>query len=413
MITGHERPSDDDPWPLHFDGAEPTREIHAASGARSVTYLVIEHLDDALAHGREGVGIKVNRHARYTVIDYAYVSDDLFESAWEREFRGLKFDADGRPVARPFHKFFNWGERLGPDMDALDWSRPHVVMEKLDGSMVHPVVLDGDLVFMTRAGITPQAEAALALASARQRDWAREASERGITPILEFTAPGNRIVVAYGEPALTLLAAREMRSGRYLTQSELHDLAGDTVPLVQAHDPVDDPVRFLADARARQGVEGYVIAFEDGTRIKVKADGYVLRHKALSALMHEKNVAAFVLEGAVDDVLPLVSPHAAGRLAAYRDAMETRMDETVARAEAFHAEHGGLERRDYAERVRETFDKRLMGLAFAAADGRDTREVLHKVMRGITGSASRIEANLDLLPPPWIVDFLDLREIEG
>lgn len=378
-----------------------------------MTFPTIERLDDALAHVREGVGIKVNRHARYTVIDYAYVSDDLFTDVWEREFRGLKFDAAGHLVARPFHKFFNWGERLGPDMAVIDWSRPHCVTEKLDGSMVHPAVLDGELVVMTCAGITPQGEAALALATPQQRDWMRATAGRGVTPILEFTAPENRIVVAYDEPALTLLAAREMRSGRYLTSTELLELAGDVVPMVESYGPVDEPSAFLAAARAREGVEGYVIAFEDGTRIKLKSDAYVLRHKALSALMHEKNVAAFVLEGAVDDVLPLVSPHAAERLSAYRDALEASMRATAARIEAFHDEHRTLERRDYAQRVRETFDRRLMPLAFAAADGRDLVAATRKMVAGLTGSAARIEANRDLLPPPWIVDFLDLREIDA
>lgn len=378
-----------------------------------MTYPIIERLEDALAHVREGVGVHVIRRETYTTIDYAYVTDALFETDWEREFRGLKFDREGRLIARPFHKFFNWGETLGPDMDAIDWSRPHVVMEKLDGSMVHPALLDGALVMMTRAGITPQSEAALAIASPAQTAWMREVVERGITPILEFTAPNNRIVVAYDEPRLTLLAAREMRSGRYLGADELRDLAGDAVPLVEIHEAVADPKAFLASARARERVEGYVIAFEDGPRIKVKADAYVLRHKALSALMFEKNVAAFVLEGAVDDVLPIVSPKAAARLEAYRDALEALIERQVEIVRTFHAGHTHLPRRDYAEAAKATFDKRTMSLAFAALDGKDLRAAYVKLLGALTGSASRIEANRDLLPEPWVADFLDMDAMTG
>ena len=64
------------------------------------------------------------------------------------------------------------------------------------------------------------------------------------------------------------------------------------VPIVAQFDSVEDVHRFWTDARALEGVEGYVIAFEDGHRLKIKADAYVLRHKALAGLAHEKNLLA-------------------------------------------------------------------------------------------------------------------------
>jgi RNA ligase len=50
--------------------------------------------------------------------------------------------------------------------------------------------------------------------------------------------------------------------------------------------------RFWTDARALDGVEGYAIAFEDGQRLKINAYAYVMRHKALVGLAHEKNLLA-------------------------------------------------------------------------------------------------------------------------
>ncbi|WP_409518530.1 RNA ligase [Methylobacterium sp. R2-1] len=65
-------------------------------------------------------------------------------------------------MGRPFHKFFNLGER--ERAETLDWSAPHIVLDKLDGSTVPPVMLEGALVFMTRMGATTQAERAEARA---------------------------------------------------------------------------------------------------------------------------------------------------------------------------------------------------------------------------------------------------------
>lgn len=41
------------------------------------------------------------------MINYLYTLDNTFDSAVARECRGLKFDPDGKLIARPFHKFFN------------------------------------------------------------------------------------------------------------------------------------------------------------------------------------------------------------------------------------------------------------------------------------------------------------------
>lgn len=58
-----------------------------------------------------------------------------------------------------------------------------------------------------------------------------------------------------------------------------------------------------------------MIAFDDGHRLKLKTAYYALRHKAMANLAFEKNALALVVENAVDDVLPLLTPNVAERLA--------------------------------------------------------------------------------------------------
>ncbi len=74
-------------------------------------HVRIEHIDDVAPHIREDSGIIISRRPDLSVIDYIYTTDDTFDTALARECRGLKFDADGRIIGRPFHKFFNLGDK--------------------------------------------------------------------------------------------------------------------------------------------------------------------------------------------------------------------------------------------------------------------------------------------------------------
>lgn len=78
-----------------------------------------------------------------TVINYVVAMADTFKmegpddvmGAIRRECRGLIFAPDGTLMSRPFHKFFNVNEKDETQINALDMSQPHVVMEKMDGCL--------------------------------------------------------------------------------------------------------------------------------------------------------------------------------------------------------------------------------------------------------------------------------------
>src|SRR5687767_10392311 len=57
---------------------------------------------------------------------------DSRDTAIRRECRGLIFDVNGKLTSRPFHKFFNLGERTETLLENVDLSEPHVILEKLD-----------------------------------------------------------------------------------------------------------------------------------------------------------------------------------------------------------------------------------------------------------------------------------------
>ncbi len=377
-----------------------------------MTFPAIEYLEDVTPHISFDQGFVVSRRPNHTVIDYVFTQPETFDTPIARECRGLKFDRNGRLIGRPFHKFFNLGER--ERIETIDWSAPHIVLDKLDGSMVHPVMLDGALVFMTRMGVSAQAARAQAQADTGAVALSRFLIAAGITPIFEFTSPDNRIVVAYPEPALTLLAARAMTSGTYLPHEELIALSGRFgVPLVKSYGRVADAKRFVDEARGAAGIEGYVICFADGHRLKLKSDGYVLRHRAISGIHLEKNVLAWVATGAVDDVVAILPPEIGARVIAYEASVHAGLNRHAGAIRDFVAGHPGLARKDFAALIREHFDARLQPALFAAYDGKEPEIGLRTLISRAAGSDNRVEAIRDLFGMTWSVEGLALPEQEA
>lgn len=360
----------------------------------------IRSIDDVLPHLREGTGIRAWRRDGYTVVDYSFMDRETFVTPIDHECRGLKFDAEGAILARPFHKFFNLGER--ERVEDVDWSAQHCVLAKLDGSMVHPARLSGELLMMTRGGVTEQARAALGHATADVIALCEAMLNDGITPVFEFTSSDNRIVIAYERAELTLLAARETVSGRYLTHAELTDRASvHGVPVVEGFGSVEDAKAFAVRVRGEEDIEGYVVAFEDGHRLKLKTEAYALRHRALDGLSHEKNLLAWLAKGALDDVLPLLAPTPRERVEAYVEAVERSVRQRTDTVQAFVAEHAEADRKAFAMAA-QSLDKPLRSAAFAMLDGRDARGAILKHVEWASHSETRVDGIRDLYGlPAW------------
>lgn len=211
-----------------------------------------------------------------------------------------------------------------------------------------------------------------------------------------------RIVVAYDVPSLTLLAIRHMRTGAYMPHSEVELIAARPgVSVARSFGSVEDVKSFWNDARALEGVEGYVIAFENGHRIKIKADAYVLRHKALSGLEHEKNLLAWIATDAVDDVLPLLSPDTADFVREYQGNILDSVGKWESEISDFVTRYADLSRKDFALRAKDMVPSHLQSVAFRALDGKSTRESLMEVLERGSGSDTKVETIRPLFNMKW------------
>ncbi len=199
-------------------------------------FPVIEHLDDVrpAIEGRDEF-IIAERDWGY-VVNYMVAMADTFPEvktaggsaamreretlykAIRRECRGILFNKDGSIMARRLHKFFNINERDETQFNKIDFNQPHVILEKLDGSMITPVVTDAGLRWGTKMGITDVSMGAELFVAGHPeyQELAKWCIDNGKTPIFEWISRKQRIVIDYEEDNLVLIAVRDNVTGEYL-----------------------------------------------------------------------------------------------------------------------------------------------------------------------------------------------------
>jgi RNA ligase len=307
------------------------------------TFPHIQHIDDVRPYIEGRPEFRIIEKDWYTVVGYTVVGPDTFTHETEygtrvlRECRGLVFDtATGRILSRPLHKIFNAGQIPETQLDRIDVTSSHVVLDKLDGSMIRAIRVpdDPDHGFRlgTKAGITDTALRAEDYVSANPDyvRFIRMCVKAGYTPIFEWCSRGDRVVVDYGpEDSLTLIALRDTVSGEYISYHSYADYGrywGVKVVDAMRVDPVTDLDGFVSSIRSSIGREGVVLRYEDGHMVKIKSDDYVLKHRTLDGIRTERDALRVVLDDAVDDLVPLLPEADAERLIAYQQAVSTALD---------------------------------------------------------------------------------------
>ena len=294
--------------------------------------LKIENLDEfrsAVADKEEIREMDIGEGC--TSFCYMVSAEGTFDTAAARECRGIVFNTvAGVVVGRPLHKFFNVGERAETQVGALDWSKVVRVMDKRDGSMIHTVSTEGGIRLKSKktfsSDVAMAAEAWLA-SHANYVEFVNAVGEMNCTAIFEWTAPDARIVLFYPEAELKLLHIRNNETGEYWLSEHLCSLADhfgvkcvdepkeffDLVPTPPGVFTQGGPdfwpefniARMLDAVNTREGIEGWVIQFEDGNMVKVKTKWYLERHRAMTFL-RERDIAEAVLNESLDDLKSLL-----------------------------------------------------------------------------------------------------------
>lgn len=286
----------------------------------------IEGRDEFIVAEREGykvINYNVGFEDTFTIDE-----NDLMENHGEmipkgimrRECRGIIFDDNGKIMSRPFHKFFNVGERDETQLHNLDLTAPHVIMEKMDGSMIRPLRVGGLIRLGTKMGLTDtaaQAEEYL-MSRADHADimiFIERLMDFGMTPLFEFVSPENRIVIEYKEADLVLLGIRDNVSGNYLVPQHA---TPKTLTQVPRYGSVDGSFEdYIARQRGREGREGDIVRFDSGHMLKIKNDWYVRIHKVKDKIRSDRHILALLLENELDDLYPHLDENDFARVKAY------------------------------------------------------------------------------------------------
>jgi RNA ligase len=302
----------------------------------------IYNIDDVLWAIKDSPEFIVVEKDGYKVVNYVVATHETFPSVdleqedvseivkakTRRECRGLVFDLDGNLINRRYHKFFNVNERDETAIHQIDWNKPHVILEKLDGSMVSPCRVRNHIRWMTKMGVTDTAMEAEAFVAKNPKYalFARQAFVYQMTFMFEWCSNKNRIVLDYPEDHLVLTAIRYNDTGEYMPYGTMVKIAGTyDIPVVEAYTWNSKPNEVIDWIRQNEDTEGVVVRFDDGHMVKIKTDWYVRIHKVKALLGQERDVTALILNNELDDLLPVLPKEDVERVEKFRDILEKRL----------------------------------------------------------------------------------------
>ena len=211
---------------------------------------------------------------------FNYTDRCVYDAAWTLptiSARGIVLDLAARKiVATPFPKFFNLGERgiEAPDL-------PFSAAEKLDGSLIIIYWHKGKWRTSTRGSFDSD-QALWALERLAKHDLS--ALTQGTTYLAEAVYPENRIVIRYDDPALVMLSAYSA-AGEEMQSDELAKVCAALGLRMAAASDFASMADLVAHTKGLpRTLEGYVVRFEDGTRLKLKGDEYKRVHALISGI---------------------------------------------------------------------------------------------------------------------------------
>jgi RNA ligase len=316
--------------------------------------------------------VLVQKHPAGGLVILNYTRECQFLRAWDEVTlccRGLIVDTRTWEVAAwPFVKFFNVNERPETQLELLP-REPFDVYEKLDGSM--GILFRGPegLAIASRGSFTSE-QARRGTAMLHRLSGVQQIPEH-LTFLFEIIYPENKSVVQYPFQGLVLLAAFDRRTGEELPWPQVSEWAqqlGCRTPQVFPFDSLESVLASRAALPA--DVEGYVLRFASGLRVKLKGDAYLQLHRVIWGLS-EKRVREALETGTYTELLREVPEefHAEVEKLAAGFHEQARVLETEVRR-LFEQSPRGADRKTFALWVQVNVHAPLRGALFQLLDGR-------------------------------------------
>lgn len=367
-------------------------------------FPAIKTIKDVLPYISEYEEITTNEKNGYVVIKYMISTPQLWERTpgWEirRECRGLIFDSTtGTILARPWHKFFNIGEKPETQIDKVNLYEPHVILEKLDGSCIFTFKLNEELKIATKAGETDVSAMTYDFLKNNKNyyDFMNWVIESHSTPLFEFCSRKNRVVIDYPKDRLVLTGIRRNHSGEYWSYDDLvHYALLYRIDYVKAVDTLakQNINLFVKQVKEWEGSEGIVLRFDNGHMAKVKADDYIRRHYAKEAINQEKNLIALILNDGLDDLIPTLYEEDKERVLQFEKAFHDNIRETIADIHDMYEEYiGDGSSKDFAVNFVSKKDKKYHQFLYGLhRDNYNLREAIYSFIKKNLSTSTKVDS---------------------
>lgn len=310
----------------------------------------------------------------YILFNYTQAAQFMGRWNWfELNSRGLIFNHQtGEIVARPFRKFFNYGERM-----PVQGTYIVEVTEKMDGSLGILYRDEGQYRIATRGSFTSEQALWATAYLSKHHDMA--GLDDALTLMFEIIYPANRVVVNYGDfQGLVLIGARNRHFGQELYAAELDVLADQFGFLRPKVYDFTDPADILQAAEEiSTNEEGWVLRYSDNERYKIKGVAYKLAHRIMTGASFNRVLDSVskgqfeaMIEGVPDEFLAQVKLWRAEiDETLTRIQYECRMALTVAPQDTQKA---------FALWVQGNYSKDMWAYLFAAKSGKPLEPIIYK-----------------------------------
>ena len=231
------------------------------------------------------------------------------------EMRGLTFvfNKDGSLFKRflLLEKFFNLNQVPNTMYSIVKNYKIKFINNKEDGSIASFIQLpSGKIIGKSKMGFdNDQAKGINKIYKTREdiNAFVNWCISNNISPIFEYVAPSNRIVIRYIEEDLILLRMRNNDTGKHLNIKDFLDKIG-TIRIAPFEDDYKD-LDTLIELTAKQiDKEGVIVQAENEYGqdffFKLKTPWYIERHGLLTNdLYREHIIVGYILDDKIDDIL--------------------------------------------------------------------------------------------------------------
>ena len=318
--------------------------------------------------------ITKRKHPTEELFIYNYSQKCQFDRLWDRYTmmcRGLIMDNEGNIVARPFKKFFNYGEIEDQKLPNGNFR----VYDKMDGSLGICFYYNSKWLIATRGSF--ESEQAIKSNELLMK-YDTSQLDKKKTYLFEIIYPENRIVIDYRKTEdIFLLAVIDTKTG---SEEDIYNYRSE-FKLVKEIKGVDDFTKLTSVPK--DNLEGFVIVWEDGFRIKMKFEEYVRLHRLITGINERKIWDILRNEESIDELLERVPDEFYKWTKDIKEKLEKRFCNLRDEAKVIKREAEKLStRKEQALFIfKQKNGKKLSGVVFNMLDNKDWKSGIWKIIK--------------------------------